>query len=332
VGWDCDIPTFASSDGPIATRKASARVINAISPHVFWLVGGSGDLAPSTKTLMEGSGDLERGAYGERNMHWGIREHVMCAASSGMALHGGVRPFAASFFIFTDYARAAIRLAALMELPVIYVLTHDSIGLGEDGPTHQPVEHLASFRAMPGMVVIRPGDANETAWAWRAAMLRRDGPTMLVLNRQKLPVLAQTAERGEGVLRGAYVLVSEKGPHPDVVLLATGSELTIALEARTRLGHEGIDARVVSMPSWELFRAQSEEYRYRVLPPDAPARVAVEAGVPQGWREWVGDAGSVVGVTRFGASAPWQEIYRHYGLTPEAVVERARDVLRQTHR
>jgi len=326
--WDADLPSFAPGDGPMATRAASGKTLNAFAGRVPWLMGGSADLAGSTKTLLDGSDDFEAGSYEGRNMHWGIREHVMASASSGMALHGGVRPYAATFFVFTDYARPGIRLSALMELPTVYVMTHDSIGLGEDGPTHQPVEHLASLRAMPHLWVVRPADANETVEAWRVAMERRDGPTMLVLTRQKIPVL----DRGElapadGVRRGGYVLAPEEGERPDAVLLATGSEVSLALEARDRLSEEGIDVRVVSLPCWKLFRDQPQEYRDEVLPPTVRARVAVEAGATFGWREWVGDEGDVVGVDRFGASAPWREVYEHYGLTARNVASRVRALL-----
>jgi transketolase len=239
-----------------------------------------------------------------------------------------VRPFAATFFIFTDYARPAIRLAALMGLPVIYVMTHDSIGLGEDGPTHQPVEHLASLRAMPNMCVIRPADANETAWAWRAAMLRTEGPTILALTRQGLPVFNQNIVAGaEGVLKGAYILSREDTDRPDVILIATGSEVHLILEARTVLAKDNINARVVSMPSWELFRKQPSEYRDAVLPPDIKARLAVEAGAPLGWCEWIGDEGDIIGISRFGASAPGGEIFRQLGFTVENIVEKSRKVV-----
>ncbi len=328
AGWDADIPSFAPHDGPIATRAASGKVLNAFAARVPWLMGGSADLTGSTKTLINGDGTFARGAQAGRNMHWGVREHVMCGACSGMALHGGIRPYAATFFVFTDYARPAIRLAALMRLPVIYVLTHDSIGLGEDGPTHQPIEHLASLRAMPGMCLIRPADANETAEAWRVAIERRDGPTMLLLSRQKLPVLDRSELGGAaGTRRGAYVIARERGERPDVVIIATGSEVAIALEARSRLMGGEIDARVVSMPSWELFREQPDEYRADVLPPAVPARLAVEAGVAQGWLEWIGADGDVVALDRFGASAPWKDAYVGLGLTAERVVERARALI-----
>jgi len=245
-----------------------------------------------------------------------------------MALHGGVRPYAATFFIFTDYARPAIRLSAIMELPNIYVMTHDSIGVGEDGPTHQPIEHLASFRAMPNLCTIRPADANETAYAWRAAMMRRHGPTMLVLTRQELPVLdrsrfADTA----GVLRGAYILNDESAAHPDIILIASGSELHLILEARQVLAEQNIHAREVSMLSWELFREQPRSYREEVLPPGVGMRLAVEAGALLGWHEWVGSAGDVIGITSFGASAPAGRLFQEYGFTVENVVERARRLL-----
>ena len=252
----------------------------------------------------------------------------MCGCSSGMALHGGVRPYAATFFIFSDYARPAIRLAALMHLPVIYVMTHDSIGLGEDGPTHQPVEHLASFRAMSGICVIRPADANETAFAWRAAMARSNGPTMLVLSRQNLPILDRTKLAGaEGVLKGAYVLAKEKGGSPDIILMGSGAEVHLLLQAQELLLNARINARVVSMASWELFREQPQSYRNEVLPPGIKARLAVEAGSPLGWRDWVGDQGDIIGITRFGASAPAQELFKQYGFTVENIVERARKIL-----
>jgi transketolase len=252
----------------------------------------------------------------------------MCAATSGMVLHGGLRSFAASFFVFTDYARPAIRLAALMGIPVIYVMTHDSIALGEDGPTHQPVEHLASLRAMPNMCVIRPADANETAYAWRAALARREGPTTLVLSRQNLPVADRSRLGGaEGVLKGAYVLAREEGARPDVLLVATGSEVPLVLAAGERLGREGIRARVVSMPSWELFRQQPRSYRDEVFPPDVRARLAVEAGVAQGWCEWVGEKGGVIAMSRFGASAPYEANFLHFGFTADNVAARAKQLL-----
>jgi transketolase len=328
AGWDGDIPLFAPDSKAIATRSASGKVLNAIAKRVPWLMGGSADLGPSTNTLISGSGYFTRDEYTGRNIAWGIREHAMCSCSSGMALHGGVRPYAATFFIFTDYARPAIRLAALMHLPVIYIMTHDSIGLGEDGPTHQPIEHLASFRAMPGICVIRPADANETAYAWRAAMERTNGPTMLVLSRQNLPILDRSKLAGaEGVLKGAYILAKEKTGTPDIILMASGAEVHLLLQAQEQLLNAQINARLVSMASWELFREQPQSYRDAVLPPEVRARLAVEAGSPLGWRDWVGDYGDIIGITRFGASAPAKELFKQYGFTVENIVERAKKIV-----
>lgn len=323
-GWDADVPSFEPDDGPLATRAASGKVLNAIAPSVPWLMGGSADLTGSNKTRIQVSTELSRENPAGRNLHWGIREHLMCSASNGMALHGGIRPFAATFFIFSDYARPAIRLAALMKLPVIYVLTHDSIGLGADGPTHQPVEHLASFRAMPGLRVIRPADANEVSEAWRVALEWTDGPTMLVLSRQKIPI-SDREEVGDqrGLRRGAYVVSKETGDRLDVILLASGSEVQLALDAQERLAEDGVAARVVSFPSWELFREQSDAYRDEVLPPGVHARLAIEAGASLGWAEWVGEAGEILAIDRFGASASSEDNYESYGLTSEHLAERA---------
>ncbi|MBZ5498813.1 MAG: transketolase [Acidobacteriia bacterium] len=329
-GWDKDIPVFKPSDGPMATRSASNKILNAFSDRLPWLIGGSGDLAPSTKTLMKNTSYFEKGACANRNIAWGVREHCMCASSSGIVLHGGVRAFAASFFIFTDYARPAIRLAALMELPAIYVMTHDSIGLGEDGPTHQPVEQLASLRAMPHMCVIRPADANEVSYAWRAALARTTGPTMMVLSRQNLPIVDRSKLAGaEGVLKGAYVLSREKGKVPRALLIASGSEVPLILAAQEKLQQDEIGVRVVSMASWELFREQPQSYRDEVLPPNVTARLAVEAGVAQGWHEWVGDAGDVIAIATFGASAPYQENFKHYGLTVENIIAKTKKLLKK---
>ncbi|PIZ20157.1 MAG: transketolase [Deltaproteobacteria bacterium CG_4_10_14_0_8_um_filter_43_12] len=324
-GWDSNIPHFGSADGPIATRAASGKVLKAFADKIPWLMGGSADLSPSTKTLIDESQYFARGRYTVRNIAWGVREHNMCAACSGMALHGGVRPYAATFFIFTDYARPAIRLAAMMGLPVIYVMTHDSIAVGEDGPTHQPVEQLASLRAIPNICIIRPADANEVAYAWRAAITRRHGPTMLVLSRQSLPVFDRSKmTSAEELLKGAYVLSREKGTVPDMILIATGSEVQLIVDAQEKLASDKIDSRVVSMPSWELFMEQPQSYRDEVLPPEVKARLAVEAGSPQGWRDWVGDGGDVIGITKFGASAPYKENFKHYGFTLENVEARAK--------
>ncbi len=328
--WDKDIPEFKPEDGPVATRKASAKVINAFAEHVPYLMGGSADLAASTKTLMEDWGYFGKDNYENRNIAWGIREHGMAAASSGLTLHGGLRAFAATFFIFSDYARPAIRLAALMKLPTIYVLTHDSIGLGGDGPTHQPVEHLASFRAMPNIFVFRPADANEVAYAWREVLQRTEGPSMMILTRQNVPVADRNQyASAKGVIKGGYILSKEKGDKPDAILIATGSEVALALEAQQKLNDMKIDARVVSMPCRELFEEQNEAYINEVLPPKIKARTAVEAGASLGWKDWVGDKGTIVSVERFGSSAPYQENFRHYGFTVENVVEHVKETIQK---
>ncbi len=325
-GWDAGLPRFEVEDGPLATRAASGKTLVSIAERVPELVGGSADLSGSNNTLLPFSPNFSRETPEGRNLRWGIREHAMAAASNGLALHGGLRPYAATFLIFSDYARPAIRLAALMKLPVIYVFTHDSIGLGGDGPTHQPVEHLASLRAMPNLCVVRPADANEVRAAWRIALTRREGPTALVLTRQKIPVLPRDAgTEASGLTRGAYVLQAEEGDAPDVVLLASGSEVQFAVEARLRLAERDVDARVVSFPSWELFRAQDQAYRDGVLPPGAP-RVAMEAGSRLGWREWVGPEGAILSVDRFGQSGSYADNYRDYGLTTDALVSSALEV------
>jgi len=326
--WDSSVPEFSPDKGPMATRDAGSKALNAIAGKVPWLMGGSGDLAPSTKTLIEDSGYFEAGHYQNRNIAWGVREHTMCGCSSGMAVHGGIRPYAATFFIFTDYARPAIRLAAMMELPVIYIMTHDSIGLGEDGPTHQPIEHLASFRAMPNMCLIRPADANETAWAWRAAMMRENGPTMLLLTRQKVPIFDRSSlGSADGLLKGAYILSKEKADEPDLILIASGSEVQLILDTQEPLENEGIHTRVVSMPSWELFDEQGKGYRDEVLPPKVTARVAVEAGASLGWCKYVTDHGVTITIDRFGASAPAKENFKHFGFTVDNVVDHARKLV-----
>jgi transketolase len=322
TGWDGAFPHRTPADDPVATRAASGTVLNAIAEALPELVGGSADLAPSTKTLIASSGDVSAAAHGERNLRFGIREHGMAAILNGLCLHGGVRPYGATFLVFADYMRPSIRLAALMEQPVIYVFTHDSIWVGEDGPTHQPVEHLASLRAVPGLTVIRPADFNETSAAWRVAVERREGPTALVLSRQKLPTLEGTVKLAvAGVQQGGYVL-SDGGDDPAAVLVATGSEVGVAVRAAAVMTDRGVATRVVSMPSWELFRAQPARYREEVLPDGVP-RFAVEAGVAQGWHEWVGPDGAVFGIDGFGASAPGAEVAERYGFTGEAVAERA---------
>ena len=322
-GWRETAPLFQPDDGPIATRAASGKVINALAAELPELVGGSADLAPSTKTIIAGSGDMRgRGAECGRNIHFGVREHAMAAAVNGMALHGGVIPYGASFFVFTDYCRPSLRLAALMQCHSIFVFTHDSLGVGEDGPTHQPVEQLASLRAMPGMTLIRPADANETAAAWQAA-LERKSPTCLVLTRQKLPILdPRLYASGQGVAKGAYLL-NEGGGAPQLILMASGSEVHLALEAAKELTAKGLKVRVVSMPSWELFKEQDQAYRDSVLPPEVKSRLAIEAGATFGWERWVGDNGDVIGVDRFGASAPGNKVLSEYGLNKDNVVARA---------
>ncbi len=326
--WQRQLPGFTPDDGPIATRKASGRVLEAIAPDLPELVGGSADLTPSNNTYQKGAADFSADEPGGKNFFFGVREHAMAAAMNGMALSGLLRPYGGTFLIFSDYMRPAIRLAALMELPVIYVFTHDSIFLGEDGPTHQPVSQLLSLRAIPNLTVIRPGDANEASVAWHAALERRDGPTALVLSRQKLPVLAETARRsGEGVQRGGYVVSDpEEGP-PRAILIATGSELSLAMAAHRQLAEEGLATRVVSLPSWELFDGQGPAYRNRVLPAKIGKRLAIEAGNPLGWERYVGRKGVVMGVDRFGASAPAADLADEYLLTVEEVTRRVRGLL-----
>ena len=321
-GWTSSLPVF--EDGAkIATRGASGTVLNAIAENLPELIGGSADLAPSNKTFIANGGEVQSTSLGNRNLRFGIREHAMGAVLNGMALHGGVRPFGGTFLVFADYMRPAIRLAALMEQPVIYVFTHDSVWVGEDGPTHQPVEHLLALRAIPDLVVLRPADANETAGAWTVALERTTGPTALLLSRQGLPVLGGAREIGaEGVARGAYVLSDAESGTPAVIVIATGGEVSLAIDAAAELADRGIEARVVSMPSWELFAEQSDDYRQRVLPPAIP-RLAVEAGVTLGWRDIVGDTGAVIGIDRFGASAPGATVVEKFGLTVEAVVKKA---------
>lgn len=322
AGWDRDVPVFPAVGKGMATRAASGAVLNAVARRVPELIGGSADLGGSNKTLLEGSGDFAVGAYGERNLHFGVREHVMGAVVNGMALHGGVLPYGGTFLVFSDYMRPALRLAAMMGVRAVFVFTHDSIGLGEDGPTHQPVEQLMSLRAIPGFTVLRPADANETAAAWRVA-LARQGPVALALTRQSVPVLdPERYPIAEGVARGAYVLAESDGGPPDVVLIGTGSEVHLVLAAREELRAQGVRARVVSMPSWELFREQAEEYREEVLPREVP-KLAVEAGVSLGWREWVGEDGDVIGLDRFGASAPFEVAFAELGFRVERVVQRA---------
>ena len=332
IGWDATLPKFAGEKG-LATRQASQAVIDAVAKALPNFLGGSADLAGSNGAVIKEGGDFTAEVAG-RNIHWGIREHAMAAACNGMAAHGGVRPFAATFLIFADYLKPALRLSAVSRLPVIYIGTHDSIGVGEDGPTHQPIEQLATLRATPNVLVFRPADATETAECWRLALERKDGPSVLALTRQKLPVLDRSVlAPAAGVRQGAYVLkeASGLGPQasglPKVILMATGSEVSIALGAADLLEKEGTPTRVVSMPSWELFAAQPQSYRDQVLPPAVTARVSMEAAATFGWDRWVGSAGRALGLDHFGASAPAERLYQEFGLTAARMAEVARAVL-----
>ena len=333
-GWDKDIPTFTPDGTGMATRDASGEVLNAIAKNVPWLIGGSADLGPSCKTRLtfDGTGDFLADSPGGRNLHFGIREHAMAAVLNGLALVK-VRGYGSTFLIFSDYARGAMRLSALMELPVIYVFTHDSIGVGEDGPTHQPVEHVASLRAIPGLIVLRPADANETAEAWKVIMQLHHEPAVLILTRQAVPTIDRHQyAAASGVAHGAYVLADASDGSPDVLLLASGSEVVLCLEARARLEAQGMKARVVSMPSWELFDDQPQEYRDRVLPPDVTARVSVEQASTFGWAKYVGTTGRCIGMRSFGASAPLKELVKKFGFTPEHVAAAAREQLQRVRR
>jgi transketolase len=348
-GWDRELPTFSpadTKDGKMATRSAGGTVINVLAKALPELIGGSADLNPSTDTALKGAGDFEspanlaqdrQGAVGDnwgyagRNIYYGIREHAMGSITNGLAYHAGLRPFSATFLVFSDYMRPPIRLAALSELPSIFVYTHDSIGLGEDGPTHQPIEHLPALRAIPHIVVFRPADANEVTEGWRMAIERRDGPTVLVFSRQTLPIYDRTRfGQASGARRGAYVLADPPEGQPEVILIATGSEVSLVMEAREILEQEGRRTRVVSMPSWELFRGQPQTYRDEVLPPSITARMAVEAASPLGWERWVGQHGEVLGLDRFGASAPYTDIYEHLNFTPQFIAQRARDLVERS--
>ena len=314
----------------LATRNASGEVLQAIAPHLPNLIGGSADLAPSTKTFLKGFASLERRNYAGRNLHFGIREHAMGAILNGMLLHGGVIPYGGTFLVFSDYMRPAVRLAALMKQPVIFIYTHDSIFLGEDGPTHQAVEHLASLRAIPNLTVIRPAEATETAVAWMVALERRDGPVALILTRQGLPVLDRSKlAPAEDLRRGAYVLFGDNVESPDILLLASGSEVHLALEVQKLLAAQGKTSRVISMPSWELFDSQPEEYRQQVLPPQVPLRLAMEAGCSQGWHRYLGDFGEVLSIDHFGASAPYKVLAEKFGFTAEKVIARALRMIEQ---
>ncbi|ACN17862.1 Tkt1 [Desulforapulum autotrophicum HRM2] len=326
AGWDDEIPVFTPGDKPMATRSASGKVLNAIAKNLPSLMGGSADLAPSNNTFLNDMEVFQADTPQGRNIRFGVREHAMTAIMTGMYLHSGVRPFGGTFLVFADYMRPAIRVASLMGLPMIYVLTHDSVAVGEDGPTHQPVEHLASLRAIPGLTVIRPADANETAEAWKKALNTHNGPTALILSRQNLPILDAAADGA--LVFGAYTLKKTKG-EPDLILIATGSEVHICVEAAALLAKENIQARVVSMPSWELFEKAPAYYRERILPPGVKKRLAVEAGIPMGWERYVGDAGKVIGINTFGASAPGDRVLAEYGFTAANIVEQAKALVNE---
>lgn len=326
--WEREMPVFDTDTKGMATRVASGKILNAIAGRMTNLMGGSADLAPSTKTLIDNEDDFQPPGFGGRNMRFGVREHAMGGILNGMALHGGLIPYGATFLIFSDYMRPAIRLAALMKLHVIYVFTHDSIGLGEDGPTHQPIEQLAALRAIPNLKVVRPCDANETVEAWKAALKSIGGPVALVLTRQNLPVLDRTvAGPADGLQKGAYVVRDPQDHRPDLILMASGSEVHLALAAAATLSDKGIAVRVVSVPCWELFEEQPEEYRQLVLPVEVTARLAVEAGVPQGWYRYVGSRGIVIGLNHFGASAPYEVLYDKFGLTADHVAGESLNLL-----
>ncbi len=322
--WDDVLPSFEADEKGMATRASSGKVIDALTDAIPHMIGGSADLTGSNKTWIDDAGIFSSSDYSGRNIHFGVREHAMGAALNGMALHTGVIPYGGTFLIFSDYCRPAIRIAALSHIPSIFVFTHDSIGLGEDGPTHQPIEHLASLRAMPNALVLRPADANEVAWCWRAALEHTGGPSMLVLTRQNVPTFARNEQNAvENTLKGAYILADSEKDQPDVILMGSGSEVLRAMDAKQKLADQDIDARVVSMPSWELFRQQDDAYKQQVLPKEVTARVSIEAASPFGWREWVGTEGTVMGIDHFGASAPYEEIFEKFGLTADDMAEEA---------
>lgn len=326
--WVSALPEFSADEKGMATRAASGQVINALTDVIPELLGGSADLTPSNKTWIDGSESFQKDQYQGRNFHFGVREHAMGAIVNGLAIHGGLIPYAGTFLVFSDYMRPAVRLSALSEISPIWIYTHDSIGLGEDGPTHQPVEHLAAMRAIPHLHLIRPNDANEVAYAWKAALEYRGGPTALVLTRQNVGVIdREVYASAENLGRGAYVLADIGDDPPEVILMASGSEVELIVKAGERLGAEGVNVRLVSFPSWELFKAQNQAYRDQVLPPDLKVRVAVEAGISQGWERWLGEQGLFIGVERFGASAPGGRIYEEYGLTVEDVIIKTQQLL-----
>jgi transketolase len=328
-GWDKNLPTFPADAKGVATRESSGKVLNALAQNIPWLIGGAADLATSNKTDLkfEGAGVFKAGNYGGRNFHFGVREHAMAAALNGM-VNSKLRAFGGTFFNFTDYMRPSMRLASITEIPVIYVLTHDSIGLGEDGPTHQPIEQLASLRAMPNMIVMRPGDANEVVEAWKAIMPFKHNPVAMVLSRQAMPTLDRTKYApASGVAKGGYILADAQGGKPQIILIGTGSELSLCVSAYEKLTADGIRARVVSMPSTDIFDKQDDAYKNSVLPPDVTARVSVEAASVFGWERYVGLQGAIIGMTTFGGSAPAKDLYKKFGITTDHVIQAARDVL-----
>ncbi len=326
VEWEDDLPVYEPEDQKIATRTASHDVLNAIAGHVPELFGGAADLSSSTKTFIKGYTDFKEGQYGGRNVKFGVREFAMAAISNGLALHGGIRPFASTYFVFSDYLKPALRLSALMGLPVTYIFTHDSLAVGEDGPTHQPVEQLASFRAMPGLTVIRPADANETVSAWKIALKQNDQPTVLVLSRQGLPVLDKNRGVTGTCLKGAYILSPSKN-ETEILLIGTGSEVHLLVEAQERLLEKNVDASVVSMPSWDLFEKQSKDYKETIFPPHIKKRIAVEMGASYGWYKYVGLEGKVLGVDSFGASGNGNDLVKRHGFTVDRIVEEVMEMM-----
>jgi transketolase len=325
--WKDALPKFGSETGSMATREASGKVLNAIVSHLPGLIGGSADLRPSNNTFLKNYPEFQPGSYNGKNFHFGVREHAMGSILNGMVLTDGLIPFGGTFLIFSDYMRPPIRLAALMGIRPIYVFTHDSIGLGEDGPTHQPIEQLASLRAIPNMTLLRPADANETAEAWKYAIEHRSGPVALALTRQKVPTIDRTAYApADNFWKGAYTL-AESSTKPDIILIGSGSEVQFVIGAYEQLSEKGFAVRVVSMPSWELFERQTKEYRESVFTPSIKKRIAVEAGVPMGWSKYAGDEGMVLGITKFGASAPFEVLFKEYGFTVENVVKKAEEML-----
>jgi transketolase len=328
-GWDKNLPTFPADAKGVATRESSGKVLNVVAQNIPWLIGGSADLATSNKTNLKDAGDFEAGSYKGRNLHFGVREHVMGASVNGMVV-SGLRAFGATFFNFSDYMRASIRLSALMEIPSIFIFTHDSIGLGEDGPTHQPIEQLASLRAMPNLLVIRPGDANEVTEAWKIIAQLQHSPVALVLTRQNVPTFDRTKYgAAAGTARGAYILADAPGGKPEVILMGTGSEVSLCVEAYEKLKSEGVQARVVSMPCWKIFDEQDSAYRESVLPSSVTARVSVEMAATFGWERYVGLKGQMIGMHRFGASAPIKDLLKFFGFTTDAVVAAARKAIAQ---